>query len=44
MTAVEYYGNNTTEDFEENIVNAFNVLPIIEEPASSYPIQGEIII
>jgi hypothetical protein len=44
MTAIEYYGNSITEDFKENIVNAFNVLPIVEEPLSSYPIRGDIVI
>jgi hypothetical protein len=44
LTSVEYYGNNTTEDFEENIVNAFNIIPIIKEPISSYPLHGRIII
>lgn len=36
----EYYGNNIEDDCEEDLRNAWNVVPIVEESPTEYMIEG----
>ena len=40
LNCKEYYGNRIEDDVEENLRNAWNVQPIIEESPSEYMIEG----